>query len=307
MFRFYSTPSASFVRPFHLGHSLFDDEAVLPAGAHLAGHRAHVHRKPLSVLSLPFFTYGKRSRSAIDEWLDDDNDSEMSDDEVRVIDHKQTDSKSSALQAPASCSKEGRLFKKARTSSEVEASFAFGNELSIKENEKNWSVSLHAPAGGKLVPEKVNVQVKNGMITISGTTNTESKREGNDFSYVSQSSTSFSRSLPLPRDVDEENISAELGQDAQSLFVTMPKRAATQPKTIAVAVKAAPVQPQPQLETKEAPQPVTQSLTPTAASTSSLPSSSFLASTILSELPAPVVDRVSEFVGTAAAEPSTSA
>jgi len=237
MFRFFSGPSASFVRPFHLPF-LDNDDSV-----RVSPRVQHVHRHgPLSMLSLPFVGHGKRGRSAIESWLDADDENQMSDqdsdDEVRVIDHKQEQSKSCNANANER-EHEGRLCKRARTTTTSDQSpFAFGNALSMKENEKDWSVSLNAPTGGKLIPEKISVQVNNGVMTISGTTNTESKREGNGFSYLSNSSTSFSRSLPLPRDVDEENITAELGQDAQSLALTLPKRSLAQKKTIAVAIKA---------------------------------------------------------------------
>jgi HSP20 family protein len=79
--------------------------------------------------------------------------------------------------------------------------------MDISETEKAYLVKAELPG----VEEKdINVTLDDGMLTISGEKRQESEEEGRTFHRVERSYGSFSRSLTLPADVDEDGIRARM-------------------------------------------------------------------------------------------------
>ena len=75
------------------------------------------------------------------------------------------------------------------------------------------------------VADEVKIQVKDGVLTVSGQRksehNEESEKNGVKFRRVERSSGSFTRSIAVPREVDQEKITAS--QDNGVLRITLPK------------------------------------------------------------------------------------
>jgi HSP20 family protein len=78
--------------------------------------------------------------------------------------------------------------------------------VNVKENEKNYEVEVAAPGFDKTDFE---IEVNNGVLTVSGEKRTENKKE-EDGKYMHREFgyTSFSRSFNLPSNVTEEDVTA---------------------------------------------------------------------------------------------------
>lgn len=72
-----------------------------------------------------------------------------------------------------------------------------------------------------LVAEEIKIEVKDGRLTISGARQEEKRESTDKYQRIERSSGSFSRSLMLPRTVDQDKISAS--HDNGVLRLTMPK------------------------------------------------------------------------------------
>ncbi|MGH2993378.1 MAG: Hsp20/alpha crystallin family protein [Solirubrobacterales bacterium] len=72
-----------------------------------------------------------------------------------------------------------------------------------------------------LTEDDVEVEVKDGVLTVSGERKAQEKKEGEGFYRVERAFGSFSRSLSLPKGIDAEKVSAEF--DNGVLEVRIPK------------------------------------------------------------------------------------
>jgi len=95
--------------------------------------------------------------------------------------------------------------------------------ISIKTDEKptEYVVTADVPNFNK---DQLNLEIKNGLLTISGEQREEMKGEN----HYSSSSRYVSRSVPVPENVREEDISAKYENGA--LMVILPKLEETKPK-----------------------------------------------------------------------------
>ncbi|MDC7227374.1 MAG: Hsp20/alpha crystallin family protein [Spirochaetales bacterium] len=86
-----------------------------------------------------------------------------------------------------------------------------------------------------LSQEDIDMSIASNVLTIKGTKNEE--KESSEGTYFRKElwSGTFQRTLPLPRSIDPEKISAELKDGI--LRVTLPKKEEAKPKQIAVKVK----------------------------------------------------------------------
>jgi HSP20 family protein len=82
--------------------------------------------------------------------------------------------------------------------------------------------------------DKLEITIRDNTLTIAGRYESEKKEEGEDVYFRERRAGSFRRSITLPAEVDEDNVTAEL--DNGVLKVTLPKTA-EQPKRIPVEVK----------------------------------------------------------------------
>jgi len=98
----------------------------------------------------------------------------------------------------------------------------FSAATDISESKTHWTVAMDLPG---IKPENVKIEIQNGMLTVQGSRqnerNEESDKDGVKWRVVERSSGSFARSIAVPRDVDQEKISAN--QENGVLRITLPK------------------------------------------------------------------------------------
>ncbi len=91
---------------------------------------------------------------------------------------------------------------------------------------------LHADIPG-VKPEDIDVSMEDGVLTIKGEKESESKTEEKGYKRIERSYGSFYRRFSLPDTADPEGISAKSKNGV--LEITIPKREAVKPKKISVA------------------------------------------------------------------------
>ncbi len=96
-------------------------------------------------------------------------------------------------------------------------------------------LTLHAELPG-IAAEDVNVNVENGVLSISGEKKqeTEEGKEGSDYHLVERRYGRFERSFSLPRSIDAGKVKAEFANGV--LTVTLPKAETAKPRRIEVQI-----------------------------------------------------------------------
>ena len=103
--------------------------------------------------------------------------------------------------------------------------------VDVKEDSERFVISADVPG---VEPADIEVTMENGVLTIKGERTRETRDEGdNGYRRVERAYGSFYRRFTLPDTADAESISAS-GKHGV-LEVVIPKRAALQPKRIAVS------------------------------------------------------------------------
>ncbi len=104
--------------------------------------------------------------------------------------------------------------------------------VDIKEEEQHFVIHADIPG---VEPKDVEIFMENGVLTIKGERNLEAQESGNDYKRVERVHGSFYRRFSLPDTADAERISAS-GKNGV-LEITIPKKAAAQPKRIEIQAK----------------------------------------------------------------------
>lgn len=105
---------------------------------------------------------------------------------------------------------------------------AFSPSFEVKETNDQFVVRADVPG----VAEKdVDIQLHNGVLSISGTRSSEQRNEGEAFYVHERQFGSFSRSFALPDTADGDKVEAALANGV--LTVTIGKRAEAKPRKIA--------------------------------------------------------------------------
>lgn len=92
--------------------------------------------------------------------------------------------------------------------------------VNIKEKDNEFEISLAIPGLSK---EDCNIEVENGMLTISSEKENENKNDEKEkYSKYEYNYSSFSRSFTLPENIDEEKIEAETKNG--ELKIILPKK-----------------------------------------------------------------------------------
>lgn len=107
--------------------------------------------------------------------------------------------------------------------------------VNIREGAKEVCLDLELPG---IKPEKVEISVDAGTLTVSGEKR-EERREGEEdgrYHLVERSYGSFTRSFTLPQGVDEEQISANF--DNGILTISIPKAALPEPRKIRIGASS---------------------------------------------------------------------
>jgi HSP20 family protein len=97
--------------------------------------------------------------------------------------------------------------------------------------EEDEHLVLRADLPG-MTEEDINIEVKDGVLTVSGERKAEEKKEGEGYYRVERSFGSFSRSLSVPEGIDPEQVSAEF--DNGVLEVRIPKPEERKPHRVQI-------------------------------------------------------------------------
>jgi HSP20 family protein len=97
--------------------------------------------------------------------------------------------------------------------------------------EEDDSLVLRADLPG-MSEDDVDIEVKDGVLTVSGERKAEEKKQGEGYYRVERAFGSFSRSLSIPEGIDPEQVSARF--DNGVLEVRIPKPAERKPHRVQI-------------------------------------------------------------------------
>ncbi|MDD5084646.1 MAG: Hsp20/alpha crystallin family protein [Candidatus Omnitrophica bacterium] len=109
----------------------------------------------------------------------------------------------------------------------------FTPSIDLKETDTDYVVTADIPGASK---DKINVSIRNNMLTISGERSIEEEKQEGGFYSQERSYGSFSRTINLPGAVDENNIKADYLNGV--LTITLPKltkAAPEEPKKVVIS------------------------------------------------------------------------
>jgi HSP20 family protein len=109
---------------------------------------------------------------------------------------------------------------------------AFSPSVDIKESDKEIRVSAELPG---MDDKDIDVLLSKDSVTITGEKKEEKEDKGKDYYRIERSYGSFSRTIPLPAEVDTDKAKAEFKKGL--LTVTLPKTAQAIKQTKKIAVK----------------------------------------------------------------------
>lgn len=103
--------------------------------------------------------------------------------------------------------------------------------VDIKETPEEYIIDAELPRVNK---EDVKVNVKDGVLTLTGERKAEHEEKGKRFHRIERSYGSFMRSFTLPEDVEEAKLMANYKDGL--LEIHLPKSPAKKPRTVEVKV-----------------------------------------------------------------------
>ena len=106
---------------------------------------------------------------------------------------------------------------------------AYVPPFEVKETQEAFVVKADVPG---VAEADLDIAVHNNVLTISGTRQSEERKEGDAFALYERQYGSFSRSFALPDTADGERVEAKL--DSGVLTLTIWKRAEAKPRKIAL-------------------------------------------------------------------------
>lgn len=109
---------------------------------------------------------------------------------------------------------------------------AFSPSVDIKESDKDIRVSAELPG---IDDKDIDVLLSKDSVTIKGEKKEEKEDKGKDYYRMERSYGSFSRTIPLPAEVDTDKVKAEFKKGL--LTVTLPKTARAIKQTKKIPVK----------------------------------------------------------------------
>lgn len=104
--------------------------------------------------------------------------------------------------------------------------------MDISETDKSLEVAADVPG---INPEKINVDIRDGVLTISYEDVQEEEKKDKKYHRYERRSGSFSRSVALPKEVEEDKVQAEIKDGV--LKVSFPKIPDLKKKSIHVEIK----------------------------------------------------------------------
>jgi HSP20 family protein len=109
----------------------------------------------------------------------------------------------------------------------------FSPSVDVKESDKEIKVSAELPG---MEDKDIDVSLTKDSLTIKGEKKEEKEDKGKDFYRMERSYGSFTRTVPLPSEIDTEKVKAEFRKGV--LTVTLPKTAKAIKETKKISVKA---------------------------------------------------------------------
>ena len=106
---------------------------------------------------------------------------------------------------------------------------SFTPGMNVYETDDTFELTLELPGMKK---EDIDISMENNLLTISGERKATREDDGRRYHRVESRFGTFSRTLPLPNNIDEEKIEAEY--DNGVLSVNIPKTKTTAGKKIEV-------------------------------------------------------------------------
>jgi len=125
-----------------------------------------------------------------------------------------------------------RLFNNALTESNTGTPSKWSPKSDLKETEN--SIVLHCELPG-VKKEDINIELKNGILTVSGEKKQEKKEEKDKYYRIERSYGHFSRSLAVPDGVKEDQIQASLKDGV--LEVSFPKPVQKKPEVKKITIQ----------------------------------------------------------------------
>ncbi len=110
---------------------------------------------------------------------------------------------------------------------------AFNPRVDVKESGKEISVTAELPG---LDDKDIVVSLTRDTITIKGEKKREKESKGNDFYRMERSYGSFTRTIPLPAEIDTDKVKAEFKKGV--LNISLPKTVKAIKGTKKISVKA---------------------------------------------------------------------
>jgi len=111
----------------------------------------------------------------------------------------------------------------------------FSPRMDMKQTDKQYIITMDIPGMDK---DKINVENKNGMLTISGERQSETKDNKNNQYYSQERSFgSFMQSIPLPEDAKTDQIEAKYKNGVLTVTVAREKREDKKSESERIAIK----------------------------------------------------------------------
>jgi HSP20 family protein len=109
----------------------------------------------------------------------------------------------------------------------------FSPSVDVKESDKDIKVSAELPG---MDDKNIEVSLTKDSLTIKGEKKEEKEDKGKDYYRMERSYGSFTRTIPLPGEIDTDKVKAEFKKGV--LTVTLPKTAKVIKETKKIQVKA---------------------------------------------------------------------
>jgi HSP20 family protein len=126
-----------------------------------------------------------------------------------------------------------RFFDDFRLPSFADRDLATFPRIDVKETKKEVLVSAELPG---MEANDIDISVSDNMLSLRGEKKQERKHEGENYYHMECSYGSFNRSIPLPSEVESENVNAEFKNGI--LKVTMNKKPENKQKAKKIEIKA---------------------------------------------------------------------
>jgi HSP20 family protein len=126
-----------------------------------------------------------------------------------------------------------RSFEGNRSGTETAATAEWTPAVDIKEEPERYVLWADLPG---VAPDSIDIMMENGILTLKGERETEAKTRREGLKRVERVFGTFYRRFSLPDTADAEGISARTQNGV--LEISIPKKAAVQPKKIVVSGEA---------------------------------------------------------------------